>query len=185
MKEILARYLEVFPGERERLRELQDFLRTTTDSKQLFHRKNFNGHITASGFVLSPDGKKIALVNHKSLHRYLQPGGHVEESDENVLAAARREIIEETGLKNFHYLPFRNDPLFPIDIDSHIIPANPKKNEPQHFHHDFRYLFQAGDETDPNEVTGENGWIWQPIANAIAEPSFAIVAEKLTRVQQP
>src|SRR5271157_2219076 len=105
MKTVLARYLAVFPGEKERLRLLQAFLRDTTDPRQLFHRKNFAGHITASGFVLSPDGKKLALVRHKFLDRYLQPGGLVEETDQSALAAALREILEETDIQSCRHLP--------------------------------------------------------------------------------
>src|SRR5271155_5292533 len=118
MKTVLARYLEVFPGEKERLRLLHNFLRDTPDPKQFFHRKNFAGHITASGFVLSTDRKKLALVKHKYLNRYLQPGGHVEETDQTVLAAAQREILEETDIQSCRYAPFHSDPLLPIDIDT-------------------------------------------------------------------
>jgi len=31
--------------------------------------------------------------------------------------------------------------MIPIDIDTHYIPENKKKDERQHFHHDFRYIF--------------------------------------------
>jgi 8-oxo-dGTP pyrophosphatase MutT (NUDIX family) len=180
MKVILARYLEFFPRETERLRGFSDFLRDTSDPRQLFHRKNFAGHITASGFVLSPDGKRLALVKHKTLNRHLQPGGHVEETDSNVLAAARREILEETGLANCLYFPLDSDPLLPLDIDTHEIPANPKKDEPKHWHHDFRYLFQAESEMAPGRH-GECEWFWHPIERAIDEGSFKLVVEKLKK----
>ena len=184
MKTVLARYLEVFPGEKERLRFLQNFLRDTSDPKQLFHRKNFSGHITASGFVLSPDGKKLALVRHKFLDRYLQPGGHVEETDSTVLAAALREIEEETGIQSCRNLPFHSDPLLPIDIDTHEIPANSKKNEPKHLHHDFRFLFHAEREVDPktDKRSGEEQWIWRPVEEAIDEETFKLVLNKLRTV---
>jgi 8-oxo-dGTP pyrophosphatase MutT (NUDIX family) len=182
MKTVLARYLEVYPGETERLRLLQNFLRGTTDPKQLFHRKNFAGHITASGFVLTPDGRKLALVNHKFLGRYLQPGGHVEETDPTVLAAALREVQEETDIRSCRHLPFHSDPLLPIDIDTHEIPANPKKNEPGHLHHDFRYLFRAESEVTPaaRGRNGEGRWIWRPVRDAIAEETFKLVLTKLS-----
>lgn len=181
MKTVLARYLEVFPAEKERLRLLQDFLRDTTDPKQFFHRKNFAGHITASGFVLSPDGKKLALVRHKILDRYLQPGGHVEETDPTVLAAALREILEETDIRSCRHLPFHSDPELPIDIDTHEIPANPKKNEPKHLHHDFRFLFRAESEFEPapRGRSREGQWSWRPIEAAIAEETFKLVLTKL------
>lgn len=31
--------------------------------------------------------------------------------------------------------------MLPLDIDTHFIPENPKKQEPSHYHHDFRYVF--------------------------------------------
>lgn len=184
MKTVLARYLEVFPGEKERLRLLHDFLRETSDPRQVFHRKNFAGHITASGFVLSPDGKKLALVRHKILGRYLQPGGHVEETDQNVLAAALREVLEETDIQSCRHLPFHSDPLVPIDIDTHEIPANPKRNEPPHLHHDFRFLFRSESEVAParRRRSGESQWIWRPVKDAIAEETFKLVLTKLRTV---
>jgi ADP-ribose pyrophosphatase YjhB (NUDIX family) len=182
MKTVLARYLEVFPGEKERLRRLHDFLRDTHDPGQVFHRKNFAGHITASGFVLSADYKMLALVRHKFLNRCLQPGGHVETTDQNVLAAALREILEETGLQSCRHLPFHSDPLLPIDIDTHEIPANPKKNEPKHLHHDFRFLFCAEGEVDPRgrQQNGEGQWIWRSVDEAIEEETFKLVLNKLS-----
>jgi 8-oxo-dGTP pyrophosphatase MutT (NUDIX family) len=184
MKTVLARYLEVFPNEKERLRLLQNFLCDTPDPRQVFHRKNFAGHITASGFVLSPDSKKLALVRHKILDRCLQPGGHVEETDQTVLAAALREILEETDIQSCRHLPFHSDPLVPIDIDTHEIPANPEKNEPKHLHHDFRYLFRAESEVDParRDRSGTGQWIWHPVEAAIAEETFNLVLTKLNTV---
>jgi len=175
MKAVLARYLEVFPAEKERLRLLHDFLNDTPDPSQCFHRKNFAGHITASGFVLSADHKKLALVRHKFLNCYLQPGGHVEESDPTVLAAALREIREETDIQTCRHLPFHADPLLPIDIDTHEIPANPTKNEPKHWHHDFRYVFHVESGAEP---AGDQ-WIWRPVENAIAEETFQLALTKL------
>ena len=49
--------------------------------------------------------------------------------------AARREVLEETGIALGEAEPM------PIDIDSHEIPANQKKNESGHTHHDFRFAF--------------------------------------------
>jgi len=176
MKAILEKYLQIFPAETERLRQLTDFLRATPDGPQLYDRKNFGGHITASGFILSPDRNKLALVKHKFLHRFLQPGGHVEPGDPTVLAAAEREIIEETNLQDCRYLPFHADAALPLDIDTHPIPANPKRNEPPHPHHDFRFLFCAASEGVPG---GECDWSWVELEQALADETFAWVRPKI------
>lgn len=183
MKAVLAAYLKAFPDETERLRSLDRFLQSATDPKLLFDRKNFGGHITASGFVLSPDGRKIAVVKHKFLDRYLQPGGHVEESDADLISAALREIREETEIESCLYIAFHADPAIPIDIDTHEIPANPRKGEPAHLHHDFRYLFRAEGEVAPAETPRDGTfWSWRPLNNAIEEPTFQFALRKLARI---
>lgn len=92
------------------------------------------GHLTASGFVLSPDRDALLLIHHAKLGRWLQPGGHVEPEDESLEAAARREVVEETGLADFSSLGF-------FDLDLHEIPA--RADQPTHGHYDVRFAFQA------------------------------------------
>jgi len=96
------------------------------------------GHVTASAFVVSPDGAQVLLIEHSKLHRWLQPGGHVEPDDVDVLAACRREVAEEVGLTEL-------EPLVPglFDVDVHDIP--PLKGDPGHAHFDVRALFRAPD----------------------------------------
>ena len=78
----------------------------------------------------------MLLIFHGKLKRWLQPGGHVESMDKDILLAAAREVEEETGLRNLH-------PIGPglFDIDIHEIPA--RKNDPTHMHFDTRVLLQA------------------------------------------
>ena len=50
-------------------------------------------HFTGSAVVT--DGRRVALVHHRKLGRWLQPGGHVETADgEDLLATALREADE-------------------------------------------------------------------------------------------
>ncbi len=102
-----------------------------------FARDHFvPGHFTASAFVLSPDGQAILLIFHEKFRRWLQPGGHVEPQDVDLLAAALREVEEETGLSEVEVL---GDGWF--DLDVHDIPA--RKTEPAHQHFDVRVLLKA------------------------------------------
>jgi 8-oxo-dGTP pyrophosphatase MutT (NUDIX family) len=106
----------------------------------LFSRANFEpGHVTASAFVLSPDRSALLLILHGKLKRWLQPGGHVEPDDLDVLAAARREVREEVGLDE---LSLEQPSIF--DLDIHTIPA--LKGDPPHLHLDVRFLFRAPSE---------------------------------------
>lgn len=102
-----------------------------------FRRDHFApGHFTASAFILSPRGDALLLLHHAKLDRWLQPGGHVEPADEDLLAAARREALEEVGLAD---LPCEVEG--PFDLDVHAIPA--RAAEPGHEHFDVRFLFRA------------------------------------------
>jgi 8-oxo-dGTP pyrophosphatase MutT (NUDIX family) len=93
------------------------------------------GHFTASAFVLSPERRRVLLVHHRKLARWLQPGGHVEASDADLVAAARREVLEETGISV-------GAPLGGVfDVDVHAIPASRKDGA--HLHFDVRYAFVA------------------------------------------
>ena len=95
------------------------------------------GHFTASAFVLSPDDQSLLLIFHSKLSLWLQPGGHVEHDDVDLLAAARREVAEATGLTDVRVRLSGG----PLDVDVHRIPERP--TEPSHFHYDVRFLFQA------------------------------------------
>ncbi|MEO0600629.1 MAG: NUDIX hydrolase [Myxococcota bacterium] len=94
------------------------------------------GHFTASAFVLSPDRQDVLLIEHSKLHRWLQPGGHIEPDDTTVEAATRREVAEETGLVAVERW---GDGLF--DVDVHEIPS--LKGQPPHRHYDLRLRFVA------------------------------------------
>ena len=59
-----------------------------------FARTHFlPGHFTASAFVLSPSFNALYLIHHRKLERWLQPGGHVEPIDEDLLLAKIRAFL--------------------------------------------------------------------------------------------
>jgi 8-oxo-dGTP pyrophosphatase MutT (NUDIX family) len=61
-------------------------------------REHVPGHITASAVVFSHDEREVLLTLHPRVGRWVQLGGHCEETDETVLAAALREATEESGI---------------------------------------------------------------------------------------
>ena len=97
------------------------------------------GHFTASAFVLSPDRRDLVLIHHKKLGIWVQPGGHVEPSDPDLVSAAQREVSEEVGLSELELLRNGVSPVF--DLDIHVIPA--RKRDPAHEHFDVRFAFVA------------------------------------------
>lgn len=110
----------------------------------LWDRRNFHGHLTASAIVLSADLSRTLLIRNKNLDHWLAPGGHCDPY-ELPAESARRELLEETGLGSLVPLDALGDPSCPIDVDTHPIPMNASKGEAAHFHHDFRYLSLANE----------------------------------------
>src|SRR5258708_37370106 len=85
-------------SEEEKSRELILALLELTEAP--FSRDQFHpGHVTCTAVVLHPNGRDFLLMHHHRHRRWLLPGGHVEETDVTLSDIARREAIEETGVR--------------------------------------------------------------------------------------
>lgn len=92
------------------------------------------GHLTASAFVLDPEGN-ACMVHHKIVGAWLAPGGHLEQTDESLASAAVREASEETGLSGLVV-----DPV-PLHLNVHPITCRGSAGPTRHF--DVRFLVTA------------------------------------------
>lgn len=142
LAEEVARLLREFEpegdGEAAKSRELT--LALVRWSPDPFSRSTHNpGHVTCTGVVLSPKRRRVLLVHHARLDRWLLPGGHVEPEDLSAAETARREVLEETGAELARVRPRL------VGVDVHPIPGNAR--EPLHLHHDLIFAFQAQTKT--------------------------------------
>lgn len=87
-------------------------------------------HVTASMVVVDPTADHVLLVLHGRMNLWVQPGGHCEEGDASLAAAAAREALEETGL------PVRVSEQ-PLRLDRHGAPCRAET------HLDVQYLGTA------------------------------------------
>jgi len=132
----VRQYLDVHPEERGRLEPLLDLAAGTAP---VASRRTVPGHVTCGAIAVGED-RRVLQIRHRSLDRWLLPGGHVEADDRTLLDAAVRELSEETGIPASAVSPIKG---YPIDIDAHDIPENPAKGEPAHTHYDFRFLLET------------------------------------------
>jgi NUDIX domain len=137
ISDTLSRYLASHPGEQDTLAPLLSSLAVGTE---VTTRSAIPGHVTCGAVVINTAGK-VLLIHHNALDRWLLPGGHVDPSDPGLLAAALRELAEETGVSWQQAVSPPGLDRVPLDIDLHEIPASQAKGEPAHWHADFRFAF--------------------------------------------
>lgn len=113
-------------------------------------------HFTATAFVIDSQ-KRVLLMWHKRLQRWMPPGGHIDEN-ETPEETARRECVEETGL-DVEIVGDAQPDLFeravregrmlkkPLAMLLENIPASEERGEPAHEHMDFLFLAKPLDET--------------------------------------
>lgn len=168
--ELFKDYNSTYEEEIVYKKRIADFL----GSEAIWGRQNSEGHLTGSAWIVNHDRKKVLLVYHKRLGRWLQPGGHME-GDEDILSTATREAKEETGLTSIKCV---SSNIF--DIDVHTIPIF--RNEKQHIHYDIRFLFEA-DDMEKIKVSSESRdarWVdIKDIKKYSDSPSITRMAEKL------
>lgn len=100
-----------------------------------FSRGQIGAHFTASALVVDPPRERTAIVHHRKLGLWVQPGGHLDAADATAGDAALREVREETGLTG----TLAHEAVQHLDI--HEIPDRP--DMPAHLHLDLRFLVVA------------------------------------------
>jgi 8-oxo-dGTP pyrophosphatase MutT (NUDIX family) len=157
IRDAVATYLSAHPDEKDDLRLLLDLLKGDAD---LTSRKEFRGHVTGNAVLANAAGQ-VLFVRHRSLDRWLTPGGHVEAGDSTLLGAALRELAEETGIGPGDVQPFSDEA---IHIDIHPIPENAAKGEPAHCHIDFRFMFRTTADVAKLQAEEVTDAAWRDIA---------------------
>ncbi len=108
------------------------FIDTHTDA---LHRSCAEGHLTGSALVVDPSDRRVLLLFHAKMRRWLQPGGHAD-GDGDLARVSLREASEETGIDGLRVVT----PA--IDLDVHVFHHAPGR-EPDHLHLDVRHVVLA------------------------------------------
>ena len=122
----------------------RSFLARLDDGPQALRREGRPSHLTASAVVVDPGRTSVLLVHHRRTGLWLQPGGHVEDVDASLAAAALREAVEETGIADLELLSEQ-----PVHLEQHPAPCGAQS------HLDVRFALLAPEGAVPT-VSGES-----------------------------
>jgi 8-oxo-dGTP pyrophosphatase MutT (NUDIX family) len=134
-------------------------------------------HLTASALVLSPDHDRVLLTLHAKAGRWFQLGGHTEHTDPTLLAAARREAEEESGVHGLRWHPT------PVHLDAHRVQFCHPRGPVDHL--DVRYVAVAPPGAVPvrSEESHEVAW-WPAKELPTEEPSMRELVDLARRSLQ-
>lgn len=130
----------------------------------LLTRDNRTAHFTASSWLVNKEHTKLLMIYHNIYHSWSWTGGHAD-GDADLLAVARREAMEETGVKNITTV---SDGIFSVEIltvDGHI-----KRGSyvPSHLHLNVTYLLEAEEQEVLHIKPDENSGVkWFPLDEAL------------------
>ena len=144
-------------------------------------RRCLEGHLTGSAAVVDPSTRRVLLLFHAKVQRWLQPGGHAD-GDGNLARVAVREAEEETGIEDLRvFTPA-------IDLDVHVF-HNARDVEPDHLHLDVRHLVVAPPGAVPrgNEESEDLRWfrVDELAALGVDDGTVRMVAAALAALDAP
>lgn len=166
----LDAYAKTRPDEPPSILLFRSFMTKHADAAS---RELDQGHLTASAWLVSVDGRRVLLTHHRKLDRWLQLGGHAD-GDTDLARVALREAEEESGLAGLVV----ERAIF--DLDRHRIPA--RGDMPEHWHYDVRYVVRATAGEDFVVSAESRALAWRDITELVhddeAEDSLRRMARK-------
>ena len=125
-------------------------------------RTNTVAHFTSSAFILNETRDKALMIYHNIYNAWSWTGGHTD-GDENFLAVAKREAMEETGITKLE--PITKDVISQdiIPVFGHIKNGNYVS---AHLHLSVAYAFIAPENQPLQNAPKENSAVqWISLKN--------------------
>lgn len=129
------------PFNKQEIKDKEMILKYIDSFDDILTRENEIAHFTSSGFVLNETRDKVLLIYHNIYNSWGWTGGHVD-GESNFLEVAKREVQEETGVKNVKAI---DENIFTIDVLPVISHIKKEKYVSAHVHISMTYLIEVSD----------------------------------------
>lgn len=149
------------------------------EKEQILTRENERAHLTSSYFVVNKTRTKVLCTYHNIYNSWTWGGGHAD-GDDDMLYVAKKELQEETSIKNYKPLQYT-----PISIESLPVAGHTKRGKyvSAHIHLNVTYLFEADEEDELKIKSDENSnvaWLtFDELIQKSTEPCMISVYKKI------
>ncbi len=169
--EALVQWAPADPAQESMRHAVLSFLAARPDACR---RECVPGHITASTLLLDADHSHALLTLHPRFGRWLQLGGHCEDTDADIVAAARREAVEESGMAELT--------VDPALAAVHVHPVTCSLGVPTR-HLDLQFIAVAPPHARPVRSAESDDLRWWPLT-ALPDDSDFGLAQLVTAAQR-
>ena len=185
-KQNLINALQIYvPYNEQEERDRDIMLQLLKTQENILERENQTAHFSASSWLLNKEHTKVLMIYHNIYHSWSWTGGHAD-GEANLLEVAKRETMEETGIKNIITV---SDEIYSVEIltvDGHV-----KRGSyvPSHIHLNVTYLMEADEQevlrVKPDENSGVKWFFLDEALKActeswMVEHIYTKLNEKLT-----
>ncbi len=185
-KQNLINALQIYvPYNEQEERDRDIMLQLLKTQENILERENQTAHFSASSWLLNKEHTKVLMIYHNIYHSWSWTGGHAD-GEANLLEVAKREAMEETGIKNITTV---SDEIYSVEIltvDGHV-----KRGSyvPSHIHLNVTYLMEADEQevlrVKPDENSGVKWFFLDEALKActeswMVEHIYTKLNEKLT-----
>lgn len=136
----------------------------------IYTRENKLAHLSSSAWLLNRTHDKVLMIYHNIYHSWSWTGGHAD-GERDLLAVAKREAAEETGVKDIQAI---SEDLFSIEILT--VDGHEKRGAyvSSHLHLNATYLLEADEAAvlriKPDENSGVKWFSLEEALTACSEP---------------
>ncbi len=161
MDDLTRQLLSYTPENEQEALDREQMLKWLESGLDLYSRDCAAAHLTASAWVVSPDREKVLMAYHNLYRSWAWTGGHAD-GDRDLSRVARRECMEESGVRSLRQLTTDIFSLEILSVDGH---EKRGRYISTHLHLNVTYLFEAEETESLTMKPDENSGVsWIPVS---------------------